>query len=488
MAQINYTPPPTIARFMVSEAFIRLLAGPVGSGKTTGAILELLRRACEQDKADDGYRYTRFAILRQTLQQIKLTVLKDILQWLRGIAVLKVSENTIFLEFGDVRSEWMLLPLEDPEDQRRLLSSQLTGAWISEGIEINADLIDAIAGRCGRYPGANLGGCTWMGIIIDTNMPEEGSRWHELMEDPPEDWQVFIQPGGLEPDAENLEWLLQTRDTLLLPIDHPARVEQGRKYYHRLAGGSNPAWINRYVHAKYGIDPSSTAVFGAIFISRHPVYDIPWHVVDSLAPVHGTTIIVGQDFGRDPCAIIGQVNQIGQLCILEEVICRHMGLKLAVETKIRPALQQERYIGHPLAVVGDPAGVAKGNIHEETSFDFLKSQGFHAFPATTNDIDPRLRAVEGWLLGARGAAPSMVIDGSRCPVLVQALRSGYKYENTKIGETKPKPMKNEWSHIADALQYLCLASTGGALGLINRRLIRRVPRPTAGQFSAAAWT
>src|SRR5215472_17619579 len=108
---INYDAPFTVASFMKSEAFFRLIAGPVGSGKTTGAIFELLRRACEQAPASDGKRYTRFAIVRQTLKQLRDTVLKDIMSWLGHVANHKVSESTVYIEFGDVRSEWLLIPL-----------------------------------------------------------------------------------------------------------------------------------------------------------------------------------------------------------------------------------------------------------------------------------------------------------------------------------------------------------------------------------------
>lgn len=31
--EVNYTAPKTVADFMMSDAFIRLIAGPVGSGK-----------------------------------------------------------------------------------------------------------------------------------------------------------------------------------------------------------------------------------------------------------------------------------------------------------------------------------------------------------------------------------------------------------------------------------------------------------------------
>lgn len=495
MSVINFTAPKTCAQFMLSEQFIRLIAGPVGSGKTTACVIELFRRAAAQDPAPDGYRYTRFAILRQTLAQLKLTILKDIMQWLHGFATWRVSENTIYIEVGDIKSEFILVPLEDPEDQRRLLSSQLTGAWVSECIEIDANLISAIAGRCGRYPGANMGGATHAFIIMDTNMPEEGSAWHELMENPPPDWQVFKQPGGLTAEAENLPYLLQTKETLALPEDHPDRLAQGRRYYERLSRGNSEAWVQRYVHAQYGIDPSGRAVFGASFKATASTGEVtyPWHVVPSLEPVSGLTLIIGQDFGRDPCAVITQVDHNGRFLILEEIISRHQGLELHVNNNLRPTLRQARYINHPLAVIGDPAGRSKDTLFEVTSFDFLKSAGFHAFPASTNDIDPRLRAVESWLLGARGTGPAIVFDESRCPTLIRAMRMGYRYENVRSsaakGETKPKPLKNEYSHIADALQYAALAAIGGALGYINRHVTRPRSGASSGRrVSAAGWT
>src|SRR5262249_42609380 len=154
-----------------------------------------------------------------------------------GIATFKVSDNTIYVTIGDVRSEWILIPLDNPEDQRRLLSMQLTGAWMSEAIEMDVGLVDSIAGRLRRYPSAAQGGCTCFGMIAEPNMPSEGSDWHRFMDTPAPDWQIFIQPGGLEPNAENLNWLTQTADTLKLPIDDPARLAQGRTYYERLARG-----------------------------------------------------------------------------------------------------------------------------------------------------------------------------------------------------------------------------------------------------------
>ena len=479
MADIHYAAPPTCAAFMKSEAFFRLIAGPVGSGKTTACLFELLRRSCEQDPAPDGFRYTRFAIVRQTLSQLKMTVLKDITLWLKGIAEWKVSENTIHIRIGDVISEWVLVPLEDPEDRKRLLSSQLTGAWISECIEIDVELVADISGRCARFPSGMHGGCTWAGVIADTNMPPEGTPWHTNMAvNVPPDWQVFIQPGGLTDQAENLEWLNQSKDTLTLALTDPRRRAQGRIYYERLARNNTPDWVKRYVHAQFGDDPSGTAVFKDTFRRA-------FHVAQSLTPVVGHPLIVGQDFGRDPASIICQVDHKGRLLVLEEVYAEDTGLELQLQ-KLRPVLLQERYMGRPVVIVGDPAGRAKDSIYEETSFDVIKRMGFKAYPAPTNDIDPRIRSVESFLLQQRDGGAAMVIDGSRCPTLVRALDGGYRYGKTKAGQRKPNPDKNKYSHISDALQYVCLAAHGGMTNMLAAQL----RRPTASRpsVSAAAWT
>lgn len=482
MTDLVYDPPPTCREFMVDEHLVRVIAGPVGSGKTTACIFELFRWACEQSPAPDGLRYTRFAIVRQTLQQLKMTVLKDIQTWFGAVADYRVSENTIYIEAGDVRSEWIMIPLEDPTDQKRLLSSQLTGAWMSEAIEMDVALVGPLLGRCGRYPSGARGNCTRRGVIADTNMPTQGSEWHRLMDyERPPTWGVFIQPGGLEPNAENLEWLLQTDDTLKLPYDDPRRRERGRQYYNDLLHGHSAGWVQRYVHAKYGDDPSGTAVFGSSFKAD-------FHCVDDLEPVVGHPILIGQDFGRNPCSIICQVDHRGRLLVLEEVIAKDVGLEVHVERALRPVLQQPRYLGKPVAALGDPAGNSKSTISEETSFDALKRMGIPGFPAPTNDIDPRLRAVETWLLKQFDGQGAILIDRKRCPTLVRALSGAYKFGKTRTGETKPKPEKlHPWSDIADALQYVCLVTLGRMNQFVARHIMR-APNGVRPKRGSGGWT
>jgi len=483
---VIYTAPPTLATFIKSRAFGRICAGPVGSGKTTACVMEALRRSMGQAKAPDGFRYTRWAFVRQTLKQLKDTVLKDVQSWLAGLGEWKVSENTYFLEFGDVKSEWIFVPLENAEDQARLLSMQLTGAWLSEAIEMNFDVLAPVSGRIGRYPSGNRGVPTWYGIIADTNMPVELSDWHKFMTEPPPNWQIFVQPSGMSPAAENLNYLLQTEESKSLPINHPARLAQGRKYYQQFLQmyGSDHAWIKRYVYAQYGDDPSGEAVFKASFKPS-------FHVVSDTLVIPGYPLIVGQDFGRNPWSLIGQVDHLGRLLIHQEVPAINVGLEKHVEQSLRPVLFHEKFIGSKVILVGDPSGIAKGTIAEETSFEALKRLGLPCFPAPTNDIDVRTRAVEALLGKQINGGPMLVINGTACPWLVRAMSGGYRYKKHKDGALRTVPEKFDkegFSHIADCLQYLALVVHGGLVSEFARRLAPRPKIKDRPRITAAGWT
>jgi len=481
---LDFTPPPTGASFMLSDSFYRMILGPLGSGKTTTVLFELLRRACEQRPGLDGVRRTRFALLRQTLNQLKQTVLKDIVQWFGQLCDWRVSESTVWFRFGDVVSEWILLPLETPEDQKRILSMNLTGAFVSEAIEIDFDLMVAIAGRCGRYPSAADGGASWYGVVLDSNMPTEGTPWQMAVATPPPGWQVFVQPSGLSPQAENLNWLLQTPETIKLPIDHPTRLEKGREYYARLSTSTNPAWVKRYVMAEFGPDPSGAAVYAGMFFTA-------FHCRDELLVIPGAPLLIGLDLGRDPWAVIGQLDSQSRLLVHEEISADDIGLRLQLP-RVRQIVSQAIYVACPVCIIFDPAGMAKSQHDEMTSFDVIRSYGFMALAAPSNRLAPRLNAVERFLTEARAGTAAMLINRAKCPTLVTALNGGYRFKYNTIGEAQPAPEKNKYSHVADAHQYLCQGASGGTAAAIARR-ITRARAKESGQLrrprvSSAGWT
>lgn len=487
MADLTFTASPTCARFMKSDAYGRLIAGPVGSGKTAACIIELLRRSLMQGSAMDGYRYTRFAIVRQTLKQLKDTILKDCDDWIaqNGLGAWKVSESCYHVQFDDVRSEWFFLPLENAEDQARLLSMQLTGAWLSECIEMDIGVLGPISGRIGRYPSGGRGNPTWFGWIADTNFPTLETPWMRFMESNPPEIQIFKQPGGTDPRAENLNWLTQTDQTKLLPVDHPVRLAQGRKYYERLltVNAHDPAWCDRYVHAMYGEDPSGMSVFKNTF---RPTF----HIVDETPLIPGYPLLIGQDFGRNPWSLICQPDHLGRLLVHEEVPATNVGLEKHTLQSLKPRLMSDKYMGFRVAVVGDPAGVAKDSIAEESCIEACQRLGLPAFPAPTNDIEPRLRSVEALLGRQTNGGPTLLINRAGCPMLCRAMSGGYRFKKTLGGALKPKPEKDDpegYSHVADCLQYVCLVVHGGMMSWIRSRIIPRTGA-RGPKISAMGWT
>jgi hypothetical protein len=308
------------------------------------------------------------------------------------------------------------------------------------------------------------GGPSWFGIVGDCNAPVEGSEWWKMFEqDRPYDWAVFRQPSGLSPLAENVE-----------------NLPPG--YYQRLALNPNEDWVRRYVECQYGEDPSGTAVFRGSFRRG-------FHVKPSLDPVHGRIILVGQDFGRSPCSLLCQPDHTGRLLVLEEVLAEDIGLETHVTRALKPALYQQRYAGHSFCAVGDPSGISKGNFLEENSFDVLRRLGLPAFPATTNDIDPRLAAVEALLYQQRDGGPALVIDESRCPMTVRAMNGAYRFGKTRAGITKPLPDKTHpFSDLCDALQYVCLVVNSGLAEVYAKKIRPKPVKRPESRVTAAGWT
>jgi hypothetical protein len=424
--------------------------------------MELLRRAYLQAPDNQGVRRTRFAIVRNTLQQLRQTCLADIQLWLSSIAHFRVTDQTVQIRLNmkdgtKVESDWMLIPLDTKADQQRLLSLNLTGAWVSEFREIPLGIIDALSGRLGRFPSKAIAKPSWYGIIAESNPPDEDSEWYTKLEiELPPNWTVFKQPGGMSGEAENID---------NLPDD----------YYPNLVANNSEDWVTVHVHANYGKSLSGQAVFRATFKPDiHVTYE-------GIIPVDNMPIMIGQDFGRTPASLAGQIDPRGRLLILHEATSEDMGIEKFGIQILRPLLYKY-YANREVFLVADPSGRVKTQVREESPFDMLHRLGFMVYPAQTNDIDPRLRAVEQLFLAHDG----ILIDGVNCPQLVQALKFWYRYRRKRTGTLDESPEKNHpWSDLADCLQYMALAANGNYIGhlIARKRPRRRVPQVTAGSWT-----
>lgn len=473
--KLDFTPTATCRDFMLSEKRVRFLVGAVGSSKTTTCLYEILRRAAEQDPATDGIRYTRFAIIRNTLAAIKSTVLKDIQQIFGPIIDYRVSESTVYIRQGDIHCEILLIPLDTPDDQKRLLSSQLTGAYFNEFVEVDPVFISGALGRCGRYPSQLRGRPNWYGVLADSNPGTEDSPYYEILKvSLPETYAYFEQPPPLLRDADG-----EVTENPL--AENTKYLPGGFEYYWTLLNGASPEWSERFVFGQWGESLQGQAVFKNTFKDT-------FHVAESeLIPSAGHALIIGMDFARAPAAIIMQVDHIGRLLVLQEVYEENMGVEKFVRDKLMPVMFSPRFQGKPMYIVGDPSGNAKGQIGERSVFTMIRGLGFEAVPAQTNHIKPRLDAVEKWLLMQRDGGAAILFDPTGCPMLITALKHKYRYRARKDGELEDKPHKvRPWADLADALQYGCLGTSQNLMGKVMRRMQRsNIQKPN---MPVGAWT
>lgn len=465
-SRFDYTPPPTLRRFMRSDAFVRFVIGPLGSAKTTAMIMELLRRSVEQAPTARGVRPTRWAIVRNTLPQLKQTIVPDIRQLLEPLGVkFRVGDKEIHFKFPlsdgtTVHSEWLMIPIETIEDTRRLLSLQLTGAWVAEFRETKYEIIAALMGRVGRYPSKAVVNPTWQGLIGESNPFSMGSEWYKhLVEDLPDGWELYQQPSGLSDEAENRE---------NLPDD----------YYERLMDGHSSEWIKVHVHGQFGDDMSGEAVFARDF-------NYEFHTRPHLNPIRELPIMIAVDFGRTPAAVFSQVDPRGRLLVLHEEMAENMGPERFGNEHIVPTMSN-RFQGMRCFVVCDPSGTYKQQVGEITPAQALGNAGLTVQPAPTNDLDPRLRAVEALLSRQMDGEGAMLIDRAHCPNLISALQHNYRYRRKKTGDVEEKPDKNHpWSDLADCLQYLACSMGTKRVGVMMGYRKQAPPPP---RISAAGWT
>ncbi len=442
--QITYSPAGEVTKaFLQDDSFVRGIMGPIGSGKSTACVIEILRRAAMQRPSPDGVRRTRWCIIRNSYPELKSTTIKTWSQWV-PLEYGKTNFDSPIVHHikqGDLDMEVLFLALDRPEDTRKLLSLEITGAWMNEAREIPKSIIDALTGRVGRYPAMNQGGCSWSGIIMDTNPPDNESWWYKMCEEEsPEGWRFFKQPSGRSEYAENIA---------NLPKD----------YYKKLIPGKDPDWVKIYVDGDYGFLIEGTPVY--------PMFRDRTHISpEEIKPTPGFALMIGADFGRTPCAVIGQRLPNGKWIIIDEFVTEDLGTKKFAQELT--AYIQENYEGYHVGMAcGDPSGDYLSPNSDDTCIDLMNLHTPWTWtPAPTNDLTMRLEVVKDMLQRMADGDPSLLIS-PKCRVLRKGFAGSYHYQLIKGGDgtrTHREPNKNSFSHPHDALQYLLLG--GGESGVL----------------------
>jgi hypothetical protein len=483
--------------FLNDDTFVRVLLGPIGSGKSCTCVHEIIRRAMAQAPDAQGNRKTRWGIVRNTVDQLRSTTLRTLFDWFPpGVwGVWKSSEKVFYVNFGlpdgtHVKCEIQALALDHPDDVRKALSLELTGVFINEAREVAPEVIDGLLMRLRRYPSRKDGGPTWSGAILDSNPPDVDSWFHGQLENPPPNWAVHIQPPailnfeeyvqniGYEPDEEDgtedargVMWWVNPQADNIQHLDP--------RYYPDIVPGKSEDFVDVYLRCRYGRSLAGMPVYEKTFNPEFHIAKEPFAALKS----ESHPLIIGLDFGRTPAVCIGQRNVHGQLVILDELVSENMGIETFLSRKLAPRLAREDLLGCHVVIAPDPAGWAKQQIGEVSPVDIVKAAGYKVVKPITNAPERRVEAVERLLLDHIDGKPAFVVNPC-CTTLIQGFRYGYKYAISKKGVQDNKPLKDKYSHIHDACQYMCLSASGAGSGSVvnlNRRREIVVKR-------AAGWT
>lgn len=458
MTTIQYTPPPTIRDFIKDfipgQLFYDWIVGPVGSGKTTGIFFKLCYMAQQQAPGPDGIRRTRAVIVRNTMPQLRDTTLSSWNYWFKDgqAGTWRETEKKFTLRFGDVECEVLFRPLDTPEDVARVLSLEVTFAIIDEFVEIPRQIVDALSARVGRYPSTVMGGCTNWGMWGSSNPSTEDNWWFDYLHNeevhiqPGEDLDAaraadvllghnrnaryFLQPSGFAPNAENLENL-------------PGQAE----YYTNQAKGKSEAWINQFLKAEWGFSIAGKPVV--------PTFKPDLHLSKSRLIYNPMLPLIG---GFDPglggsAMIFGQEDHDGRLLVLGELVQVGYGTTRFISERLRPYLKRH-FPDADFTVAPDPAAANRAQNDERTAVDILKKY-YPVKIETNNRLPLRLDAIEHYTTRLVDGKPALLIDEAACPILVRALKGGWRYALDKHENPKgDAPEKNKFSHPGDGFGYL----------------------------------
>lgn len=441
--QLVYKAPGPIAeRFLASRAFVELIMGPVGSGKTGLNLMKHVFHAREQRPSLlDGVRRYKLTVVRDTYRQLWQSVLPSWFGWVpktvgsfqgekdgpaSHLLRFRLPDRTLV----EYTADFLAIGEHKVEDVLR--GRETTAFYLNELDLLAVDVMTFCLGRVGRFPSQREGGPNWYGITADFNAPDVDSPLYALLENLPEGWEFFEQPSGLSPEAENI-----------------ANLPEG--YYERQATGQPDWYVQRMIENKFGASRAGRPIY--------PEYNDRLHGRHVLKPIPGRKILLGLDAGGSPAAVFGQHAAMGQWLILDELTTEPGTGPTRFGALLAQRLADD-YRGFEIEAWADPSAFYGGD-KETGEGDWIRAveaaTGLRIRPAPTNSKHMRWDAVRLPLTRMLdGHHPGLRL-GVRCKLLRRGFLSDYRFRKLAIpGEARysEDAEKNEVSHPHDGLQYV----------------------------------
>lgn len=480
---------PTLGAFLADQSsFVRGLRGPFGSGKSTACCAAIGEIQWTQKPGADGVRRSRIACIRNTTPELKTTTIRTYLEWFRPEHCGPIRWSSPISQHiqlpataagPGLDSEVWFIALDRPGDVRKLLSMELTAAWVNEAREVPWPIIDALRGRINRYPRREQGGATRACMILDTNPPDQDSWWYRVFESERHTgkytWRQYVQPPAvfeLRRRSDNLFEAEAAAPSGTIYVYDEREVHRAANkywgvnpetenlpfvapgYYEQQLAGKGLDAIQAYLQNQYVYVKEGRPVV--------PEYQDHLMAVRNLDVMNDRPLVIGLDFGLTPAAAIMQRHPLGAWMVHSEVVSFDMGLERFCDILLQHL--GERFPRHQVGdcqVWGDPAGEQRDQIYEATAFSFLRTRGLNARPAPTNDSRTRRDALAAPMNRFIDGRPGFLVN-SDCHYLRKGLSGAYRFRRLAVAghseKFSEKPDKNEFSHICEAAGYAVLAA------------------------------
>ena len=133
------------------------------------------------------------------------------------------------------------------------------------------------------------------------------------------------------------------------------------------------------------------------------------------------------------------------------------------------------YKNYEVMIYGDPAGDFRSQTDERTPFQIMRTYGLKAIPAPSNDVALRIEAVDAALQRLLDGKAGFLMD-TKCINLKKGFNGGYHYRRLQTSGDRydEKPLKNRYSHVHDALQYLMMGAGEGRTILSGKQTQKSV--------------
>lgn len=219
--------------------------------------------------------------------------------------------------------------------------------------------------------------------------------------------------------------------------------------------------------------------------SGKPVYEDyskSLHEADSaIDPYLGLPLLCGWDFGLTPACVVAQLRE-GVLYIIREYVAEHQSID-----KFCPMVLGDLAVRYPqwrdprkdFRHYIDPAGLQEAQTDQRTCAGVMFECGARNIYPGPVDFESRRKSVEHFLILHTKDGPGLQLYAPSAPTLAKGFSGGYRYPDSYLEvepSGKPRPIKDQFSHCHDALQYLA----SGALSLKSNKQHVSIPEPVYG--------